>query len=126
MNAKASTVPATYTPNFLDKLDQRTELCRALRERFDSIANDLGGARELSGIKTSLLERFLWLESTLAKIESDMATATDAKASAGFLGPWIQGINSLLGIAKTLGIERVAKAIDLKSYVAQATPESDE
>lgn len=121
VNAKAKKPAAEYAPNFMDKLDQRTELCRALRTRFDSLASDLGGHAKLSGIKSSLLERFLFLESTLAKIESDMATATDAKTCSALLGPWIQACNSLLGIARTLGIERQARNIDLKSYIADVT-----
>ncbi len=79
----------------------------------------------MSGIKSSLLERFLWLESVLQKIESDMAKSTDGKSVSGMLGPWIQGCNSLLGIAKTLGIERQMKAIDLKSYIANGAAEQE-
>lgn len=115
---KPQQVPARYEPGFIASMDGRTELCRLLRERFDSIAGDLGGADELSTIKSSLLERFIWLESALSRLEQAMATATDAKTTSEIMCRWIQACNSLLGIAKTLGIERQMKTVDLKAYVA--------
>ena len=116
--------PAKFEPGFLAKLDGRTELCRALRDRFDSIATDLGGVAELSVIKTSLLERFLWLESALANLEHTMGTATDAKTVSEIMCRWIQGVNSLLGIAKVLGIERQQRTIDLSTYIAEGNGKS--
>ncbi len=44
-NGKPADVPAEFAPGFIRSLDQRTELCRLLRDRFDSIATDLGGRR---------------------------------------------------------------------------------
>lgn len=117
-SGKPQALPTAYAPGFLKQLDQRTELCRALRERFDSVAVDLGGAGELSGIKSSLLERFVFLEATLVRLEADMAEADDAKVASEIMARWIQACNALLGFAKTLGIERRAKRVDLRTYIA--------
>lgn len=114
---KPGELPTRYAPGFIATLDGRTELARLLRLRFDTIACDLGGADSLSSIKSSLLERFIWLEATLSRIEADLAATADPKASAELLSRWIQGCNSLLGIAKTLGIERQMQSVSLKTYV---------
>jgi len=103
---KQASLPKKYRAGFLTSLDGRTELSRALRERYDSIATDLGGIEELSAIKSSLLERFVWLEATLSNLEAELCKIDDPKSASETLSRWIQGCNSLLGIAKTLGIER--------------------
>ncbi|MCG3774701.1 MAG: hypothetical protein JW395_1525 [Nitrospira sp.] len=106
---KAETLPTSFQAGFITALDGRTELARGLKERFESIATDLGGLHELSNIKASLVERFCWLEASLSKIEHDMASA-DTKTSSELLARWVQGCNSLLGIARTLGIDRKLQA----------------
>src|SRR5690349_3353855 len=103
---KPAEIPTAFEPGFIARLDGRTGLARALRDRFDSLAADLGGIEEMSGVRSSLLARFVWLEASLAKLENDMATAADPKATSEVLSRWIQGCNSLLGIAKTLGLDR--------------------
>ena|SRR6266576_3732540 len=122
---KPQSIGESYTPGFLTKLDQRTELCRMLRERFDSIASDLGGVDQLSRIKSSLLERFLWLEAVLGKIETTLGLLEDPKTASALLGTWIQACNSLMGIAKVLGVERQAHMMDVKTYVAAYTTAED-
>jgi len=114
---KRIALPTKFKPGFLNGLDGRTELAQALKLRFDDISYDLGGIEELSAIKASLLERFIWLEATLSKIEADLANTGDAKTAADVMTRWIQGCNLLLGIARTLGMERQVKSVDLKTYV---------
>ena len=116
---KPTELPARYEPGFLQALDRRYTGTKGLKRRFEGIAEDLGGIDELSGIKLSLLERFIWLEATLVYLETVIATETDSKVVTKILPQWIQAVNSLLGIARTLGIERQAKSVDLKSYLAE-------
>jgi hypothetical protein len=99
-------------------MDQRTLTARALRDRYESVAADLGGLQELSGIRASLLERFIHLEAVLVRLESEMAAAGDAVTASEIMGRWIQACNALVGIGKTLGLDRKAKVLDLKSYVS--------
>lgn len=115
-------LPKVYRPGYLAQLDRRTELFQRLHGNFLNIADDLGGQPELSHIKSSLIERYVFLEAVLHKIESDLANNPDAAPE--LLGRWIQAVNSLTGLAKTLGIERRAND-PLNSYytlVAQAEP----
>jgi hypothetical protein len=117
--SKPQQVPAKFVPGFMGKLDQRTGLSNALRERFDSIIADLGGPESVGHLKGMLVERIVWLEGTLCNLESSLATTTDAKTSSEVVARWIQACNALLGIAKTLGIERQIRPRDLSSYIAE-------
>jgi hypothetical protein len=103
---KPAELPAKVAPGFVDSLDGRSLLARALRQRFEAIATDLGGESELSALKASLLERLVWLEAMLGKIETDLAAAANAADASKTLAQWIQAVNSFTGIAKTLGLER--------------------
>lgn len=105
---KLTDLPANYQPGFVARLAHRTEIARLRRDRYEGIATDLGGADELSGIKASLLERFVFLEASLSRMESEIATAPDLKTLSDVSARWTQGCKALLGLAKTLGIERQA------------------
>ena len=59
---------------------------------------------ELSHVKSSLVERFVFLEATLNRIENEMASKPNDVGDA--VGRWIQAVNALTGLAKVLGIER--------------------
>ncbi len=100
-------LPKTYEPGFLATIDRRTELFARLRDNYTNIATDLGGEAELSNIQHSLVERFVFLDVMLNHIEAEIAK--EPARSGELLGRWIQGVNSLSGLAKTLGIERKMK-----------------
>jgi len=102
---KPQTVPAKFQVGFLSTLDGRTDLAKALRTNYQSIIDDIG--EQLSHVKTALVERFVWLEAVLQTLEHEMANGQTDKADA--LGRWTQSVNSLLGLARVLGIERSAK-----------------
>jgi len=107
------TPPESYSPGWLDSLDHRTALARDLKNRFDEIATDLGGADRLSYAQRSLIERSLWLELWLATQERELAKGGEFDVSR-----WIQACNSLQGIFTRLGLERRAKeAPDLHEYM---------
>jgi hypothetical protein len=115
---KQRKLPEKFKPGFMSTLDHRSPIAKALRERFACIATDLGGINELSHIKASLLERFVFLEATISRLEAELATTNDAASASLILSRLIQASNSHLGLAKTLGLERFKKPIDLKAYVA--------
>jgi hypothetical protein len=99
-------LPHSYKPGYLAQLDRRTELFQRLNGNFLSVVEDLGGASEIGHVKQALVERFVFLEAVLHKIEADLANNPDATQD--LIGKWIQAVNSLTGLAKTLGIERRA------------------
>ncbi len=98
--------PPKYEPGFIARLDSRTGIAKILRANFEAVANDLGGVDELSHVQSALVERFVFLQATLSKIEADMVE--DPEEASEIMGRWIQAVNSLTGLAKTLGIKRVA------------------
>lgn len=104
-------LPAEYERGFLYALDRRTELARALKERFANIANDLGGVENLSTIKAGLLERYIWLEAFISRMEVEVGNAPDIKTAMEISGKLTQALNTLYGLAtKSLGLERKAVA----------------
>lgn len=103
-NAKTKQLPEKFQAGFLNALDGRTELARALRDNYKAIVEDIGGVAEVGHVKSALVERFVWLEATLQTIEQDMATGAIDRSEA--VSRWIQAVNALTGLAKVLGVDR--------------------
>lgn len=101
---KHKTIPTEFTAGFLRGVDARTDLHRNLMRNYKEICQDLGGEEELSHIKRSLVERYVWLECVLQMMEFQLATGQIGKDDN--IGKWIQGCNALSGLAKSLGLER--------------------
>lgn len=99
-----ASIPPKYTPDFMDRLDRRTVLGKAVVDRYQAILADLGGESNLTAIKRSLVRRFTWFEM--------MIEGQECRAAAGEgvdIGTWTQLVNSWLGIARLLGLERKAR-----------------
>jgi hypothetical protein len=106
MAKKKSTIPDKFEQGFLETLDGRTGIAQAMRERYQAMTDDLGGAERLSYAQRSLVERALWLEYWCAHQERNLAAG---KNEAFDVGKWTQAANSLQGIYSKLGLQRVAK-----------------
>lgn len=115
-NTKQMRLPAKYREGFLKDFDQRTEVFRMLNDAYVEILADLGGIETLSHIRAALVERFVFLEFAMRNFEKRIAE--NPKKTGKLLGRWVQSINSLSGLAKTLGLERrVKKVASLQAYV---------
>lgn len=112
---KQSDIPSKFAHGWLQDLDSRTALARELRERYQALTDDLGGADRLSYAQRSLAERALWLERFLVLQEQELAHGREFDASR-----WIQAANSLQGLYKTLGVERKAKEVPSLSEYLQS------
>ena len=109
------TIPNEFTPRFIDALDQRTVAARTLRQRLAEIHSDMGGEDRLSYAQRSIARRVVWLESWLETQEARAAEGEEID-----MGRQSQALNTLLGMFKTLGIERKAKdAPSLTDYLRQ-------
>ena len=115
--AERKALPAKCEPGFLNKLDQRFELARELKAAYTELTDDLGGTDNLSHVKRTLAERFVWLTAILRSVELQIAEAKGEDDGAQLLSRWIQAINSLSGLAKVLGVDRRTRKVDLKTYV---------
>ena len=113
-NGKTQDIPGKFTNGWLDDLDGRLGLARELRERYQALTDDLGGADQLSYAQRSLSERALWLEFWLATQERELAAGAEFDVAR-----WTQAANSLQGIFAKLGLNRVARdAITLQQFIA--------
>lgn len=107
------TLPAEFRPRFLDTLDGRTQTAKVLRQRLAEIQDDLGGEGALSYAKRSLARRAVWLEAWLETQEANAAEGGEIN-----IGQQVQAVNSLIGLLKTLGLERKARDIpSLRDYM---------
>jgi len=106
-------LPDEFTPRFLDALDGRTVVAKTLRARLSEIMADLGGEDQLSYAQRSLVRRAVWLESW---IETQEAAAAEGEQVD--IGRQVQALNSLVGLWRTLGLERRQKnAPTLQEYL---------
>ena len=110
---KEPPVSAKFANGWLDDLDGRLILAKELRQRYQTLTNDLGGVDCLSYAQRSLCERALWLEYWLATQEKELANGDEFD-----VGKWVQAANSLQGIFAKLGLERVARNVpDLQDWI---------
>jgi hypothetical protein len=115
---KRTKLPAEYTVGFLREFDQRTALFHRLNGIYQEIIDDCGGHEAVSHARLSLIERAVFLESQIQVWEEMIAT--DPKEHGHLCSRWIQATNALVGLYKTIGIERQSKPmLDLRSYVEE-------
>ena len=114
--AKLAEIPNRFAAGYLEQLDGRTAIAVEMRARWHSMTDDLGGVDRLSYSQRSLVERALWIEHWIAQQERELA---EGRIEAFDAGRWTQATNSLLGLYRTLGIERRAKDVtSLSDYIA--------
>src|ERR1700733_14407281 len=99
-----ATLPETYSPQWLARLDKRTRIWRAISSRIDALEADLGG--DLSHAKRSLVRRVTFLE-LLCEVQEMRFAAGEVTDVAAFT----QAFNSMLGAYRQLGIERHQRPI---------------
>jgi hypothetical protein len=116
---KLQELPRKFDVGFLDKMDARKTLARLMRDGFDELSEDLGGKDNMSYVKASLVERFIYLEAILSKIEIQMFES-DSKFD-NLFSRWTMATNTFLGLARTLGLERVEQVQELEAYVTSIT-----
>jgi hypothetical protein len=101
-----ASIPQKYTPDFMDRLDKRTVLGKAVLDRYQTVVADLGGEDALTAIKRSLVRRFTWYEVMIEGMECRAAAGEGVD-----IGAWTQLTNSWLGIARMLGLERRSRPV---------------
>ena len=103
---KATDLPSRYDERFIVQLDGRFRLAREVRDRLAAVYADLGGEDRLSYLQRSLVKRYVWLE-----LHHEADEARIAKGEVVDVGKHTQRLNSLIGLARTLGIERRAHRV---------------
>jgi hypothetical protein len=100
-----ATLPERYSADWLERIDKRTKIWRALLPRMRQLEEDAGGAENLTHAKRSLCRRAAFLE-LLCEAEEMRFTS----GLAADVGAYTQAFNSMQGAYKTLGcLERKAR-----------------
>lgn len=113
-----------YRRTVLDDLDARFRPVREAKARFNQLAADLGGLRELSYQKQSLLWRFVFLEGWIEDQERRMLQGQAVDESR-----WLAALNSFTSLLSRIGLERKARTISplerLRSQGTNAAPSQE-
>lgn len=121
---KASEIPERYDPRWVEAMDGRLAVVKAVKARLAVLHSDLGG--DLSYQEACLAKRLIWLEAMAEQTERKIAEGEEAD-----VGRYTQSVNAIVGLCRALGLKRRAKdAMDLASYLRQrreqeATPEPE-
>ena len=113
--SKLQDVPPKFTHDWLDKLDGRTNMAKSLQQRHSALMADLGGQSALSYQRLSLTKRAIHMEALIEQQESSLARGEDVDT-----GKLTQSINSLIGLYKTLGLDRVARDVSLTAVIERS------
>jgi len=110
-------IPEKYSPDFMQRLDRRTVLGKAVSQRFEAVAADCGGLDTLAHVKIGLIKRFLWMECVIEGMELQLAAGKQID-----IGSYTQLTNTWLGIARLLGLERKSRPVRrLREHLLEAS-----
>jgi len=114
MSKRTPTIPAEFEARFLEHLDGRSRVARIIRERLGAVADDQGGEDQMSYAKRSLLRRAIWLELVVERRETEAAEGLEIDMAAQ-----TQMLNTLMGLWKSIGLERKAKPLETLLSLAE-------
>ena len=110
-------IPEKYSPDFMQRLDRRTVLGKAVSQRFEAVSADCGGLDSLAHVKIGLIKRFLWMECVIEGMELQLAAGKQID-----IGSYTQLTNTWLGIARLLGLERKSRPVRrLREHLLEAS-----
>lgn len=106
--SRPSAVPPDASPhdNLLALVDGRSLPARAVNGAYGAIMIDLGGEQHVSYILRSLALRAANVQTWLASVEARLLSGE--KADADLLRSYLHANNVLLGLFRTIGLERRA------------------
>lgn len=96
-------LPDKAETSFIQRVDARTPLRRRLQVAYNELLAEAGGPQSVPYAKLALIERFCWLEEFLREIELEMTTSPKRRDE--LIGRWVQGCNSITGLARMLGYQ---------------------
>jgi len=110
-----SEIPNRYSADWLEKLDGRTTLARAVNDRYHDLTQGLGGVEQLSYQRRSLCKRIVYMECLVEQQEAALSRGEEVDQ-----GRLTQAVNTLIGLLKTVGLDRVARDTpDLATFLKQ-------
>lgn len=110
---KCDEIPAAYSADWLERLDGRTRIAQAVNQRYQALTSDLGN--DLSYQRRSLCKQVVWVEAVIEQQHAALARGEEIDH-----GRLTNYINTLIGLLKTVGLDRKAKDVpDLHEYLQQ-------
>lgn len=111
MKQKTQGIPARFQPDWLEKLDGRTAIARAVNTRLCELISELGDT--VTYQRASLAKRIVWLECLIEQRETAMARGEPLDETRH-----IAAVNALSGLYRQIGLDRQARNVpDLRSYI---------
>ena len=101
-----ATLPDSYSADWLQRLDKRTKIARAVLSRIGELESDAGGADTLSSVRRSLIRHAAWLDALVDSHELRLASGERIDS-----GAYTQSLNSLIGLYRLIGLERRQKNV---------------
>lgn len=112
-NRKPVAFSKKFKPRFWEDSDSRCAVVRTLRKRYALVRAHCGGEESVQ--RDMLCQRVVFLSAIL---ETQEVLAAEGKGLE--LGSYIQAVNGLTGLLKTLGLDkRVKNVTDLRAYLNQ-------
>jgi hypothetical protein len=110
-------LPAQYSAAWLERIDKRTKIWRALLPRIQRLEDDAGGTENLTHAKRSLVRRAAFMELLCETQEINFTAGKPCD-----VGAYTQALNSMQGAYKTLCcLERRARTVRTLREVMDAT-----
>jgi hypothetical protein len=110
---KTITIPAQFKPRFWEDSDRRCAVVRAIKRRYEAVKDQCGGNESIQ--RDMLCQRVVFIATILETQEVQAAEGGELD-----LGVYTQATNSLIGLLKTLGLEKRIKSFtDLRGYLDQ-------
>lgn len=114
-STKTTGMPNRYTETMTKELDGRYRVAKELKARLETLLADLGGEGALSTQQKMLAERATFIQVLLESKERDLV-----KGNKFDVGTYLQAVNTLLGVLRSLGLKRSEKIIPhLQEYITQ-------
>jgi hypothetical protein len=109
---KVAMLPRTFCPRFWESSDARISAVKIIKKRYERLKQDAGGDESYQ--RDLLIQRAAFMS---ILIETQEVEASEGQSFD--LGVYTQATNTLMGLLKTLGLEKRIKSVaDLKSYLA--------
>ena len=106
-------LPSSYEHGLINRFDQRFKLAKELQAHYKVLVNDLGGIEHLSYQKQAIAEHAVFINMLIKKWQREYVEQKNMPD----MGKLTQAINSLLGLLKTLGLDRQAQDVSLTGYL---------
>lgn len=111
--AQGLTLTKQFKPRFWEDADSRVSVVRQIRRRYELLKSHCGG-------EESIQRDLLCQRATFLSVHIETLEVEAAEGSGLDVGSYVQSLNCLNGLLKTLGLDkRVKNVTDLKTYLEE-------